>query len=150
MESMHHPPNDPDHPCHKKEEGSASEGDVLFMKICPWLFLNHTVSFSKLALASYSTRRSACSQVSTHTHYLCSYLVWMNMTVRGQHKCTGSVSSTLNVDIQTLDWEAFVREEFVYFCRYQKKRLFYLYTIIVFVYILNSLFYLFIWFSFQF
>lgn len=88
MESMHHPPNDPDHPCHEKEEGRASEGDVLFMKMC---FLNHTVSFSKLALASYSTRTSACSQVSTHTHYLCSYLVWMNVTVRGQYKCTGSV-----------------------------------------------------------
>ncbi len=51
----------------KGERSSNSNRDVLFVKTCPCLF--RKVSFSKLALTSYSAKRSACSQVSTHTDY---------------------------------------------------------------------------------
>ncbi len=66
----------------KGERSSGSNRDILFVKTCPCLFLNHKVFFSKLALTSCSAKRSACSQVSTHTDYLCSYLAWTEMCGR--------------------------------------------------------------------
>ncbi len=79
----------------KGERSSGSNRDILFVKTCPCLFLNHKVSFSKLALTSYSAKRSACSQVSTHTDYLCSYLAWTKMCGRRAENLIEKYSSVV-------------------------------------------------------